>query len=225
MKYIFFIIILFLLFYSGISHNHTPLWGAKTVFTYEEPNIKVPLDYEVIKDTLWSRTRHPDVLHTRIRRLANLAQPAGENLPGILEKNFAKKGNKIAITSHEKVYFYKDFFQFLNTQIKPVEDTIFVYTQRYAMRYVLAKVENYHGNPDFLYKEFHFLDAKNNRLSYILGYVDNIGFVYAKHKIIGGSGKPEMREWNLSKINQIPIKDFIANANSKYFHYFEEWNE
>ncbi len=212
------------LFFSAISHSHTPTWGAKTIFTYEEPNIHVPLDYEVIHDTLWSRTQHPDILHTRICRLPNIGQPDGESLPPILEKNFAKKGSKIAITSHETVHYYKDFFQFLKTNIKPLEDTIFVYTQRHELRYVLAKQVAYQGNPDFLYKEFHFLDAQNKHLSYILGYVENIGFVYAKHKIMGGSGKPEMREWHLTRINKIPIKDFIANAKSKDFRYFEEWN-
>lgn len=224
MKYVLSTTILCLLFISGISHTHTPLWGAKTIYTYEEPHIQVPLDYEVIKDTLWSRTHHPDVLHTRIHRLPNLAQPAGEELPIILQKNFAKRGSKIAITSHETTHFYKDFFQFLKTNITPVEDTIFVYTQMYELRYVLAKQEAFQGNSEYIYKEFHFLDAKNNRMLYILGYVDNVGFVYAKHKIIGGSGKPEMREWHLTKINQIPIKAFLANVNSKSFHYFEEWN-
>lgn len=224
MKYLILIALVVLLFFSGISHTTEEMWGSKTIYTYEEPTISVKLDYEVIKDTLWSRTHHPDVLHTRMARLANPSQPTGENLPPILQKNFAKRGSKIAITSHETTYYYKDFFQFLNININPIEDTIFVYTHRYAMRYVLAKVEYYQDNPDFLYKEFHFIDVKNNRLSYILGYVDNIGFVYAKHKIIGGSGGPEMREWQLTKINNIPIKEFLANAHSKYFHYFEEWN-
>lgn len=217
MKQAFLLILAFGIFFSG-TFEHSP--SRPVVFTYTEPHIEVSLSYEVVKDTLQTPMPTPDVPFTHLRPLRN--QRKDEELPIILSKSFAcSKANKIAITPHENCHSFREFMKVIDLNMKPIKDTALIYTSQYLFRSVLTKVGNYNDNPNYPYYKFRFLNAADNKLMYILGYVHNFGFVYAKCKVQVGGGQTELREWSLDKINGIPVKTFINSDKAALFRYFE----
>ncbi len=200
----------------SISGGNTPL-----IYTYSEPTIEVSLDYQVVKDTLFTRLKSPDVPYTRMILMPG--EREDESLPPILRKSFSCLKNKIAITPHEKGFSFRDFKKLIDLNMDPEKDTSFIYTQRYMLNCVLTSVKNYMDHPDYQYYEFRFYNVSDKKLIYILGYVNKIGFVYAKSKIMTEDNRPELREWTLEKINGIPLKYFLDTPQAKKLCFLEDW--
>ena len=191
------------------------------IYTYTEPTIEVSLDYQIVKDTLVTRLKSPNVPYTRLKKVAG--QRRDESLPPILQKSFSCLKSKIALTPHETGYSFRDFMKFIDLTMTPKKDTLFCYTQRYILNCVLTEVSDYLENPEFKYYEFRFYGVADNKLIYILGYVDKVGFVYAKSKVITEDNRSELREWSLEKVNGMPIKYYLNTPQAKMFHFLEDW--
>lgn len=211
----------FLLWATISEQVSLTLKGGTWVYTYTEPTIEVSLDYKVIKDTLFTRLKSPDVPYTRLAKLAG--QRPDESLPPLLTRSFSCLNHKIAVTPHETGYSFRDFKPLIDLEMEPEKDTIFVYTQRYMLNCVLSKVGYYLDNPDFRYYEFRFYHASDKKLIYILGYVDKIGFVSVKYKVILENNQPELREWSLRQINGIPIETCLKTSYIQKFQFLEDW--
>lgn len=211
------LILAFAICFSG-TMKHSPY--RPVIFTYTEPHIEVSLNYEVVKDTMQTPLPTPDVPFTRLRPLPH--QRRDEELPSVLLKAFAcSKANKIAVTPHENCHSFREFMKLIDLNMKPLQDTSLIYTSRYLFKCVLTKTGNFADNSRYPYYEYRFFNAADDRLMYILGYAHNLGFVYAKCKTVTTNGEPELREWNLDKINGQPVAAFLASDKGEYFRYFE----
>lgn len=201
------------------SADFKPAPARKMVFTYHEPHIEVNLNYEVEKDTLETPFLTPNVPFTRLKKLR--AERRDESLPPLLQKSFAcSKSNRIAVSTHETCYNFRDFMKLIDLNIKPVTDTAMIYTSRYVFRTVLTKVQKFHDNPNYTYYEYKFFNRADRKLMYIVGYVHQLGFVYVKSKTQLEDGRSELREWQLEKINGIPVKSFLWSEDAAKFQYF-----
>lgn len=206
-----------------MPHTQMPLVkpNRTTVFTYKEPTIDVSLYYEVQKDTLKSRMKvYPHVPYTVMKLIPN-QETFGEEIPPILQKAISCHNGRLAIAPHARCHMFKEFMQVINLKAAPIEDTLLAYTHRYMMRVVITQKKPYELAPHLMYYEIRMFNVADNRLVYILGFVENIGFTFAKCKVETYKGEFEMREWQLDKINGIPLAQYLASKPS--FAYFDIW--